>query len=364
MSRPFPPVPPGVKTLLALALTLLAGAPAFAVDVDPKVDRAVRELTPVCADARIKYEELSVKLPPRFRGVLVTIDSERGSCSASLAAITAPSGALFLGSPWPIASEEGKTIEEKLKQFTWRNMHENMTAVVDRTANTDGLFPVTLEQATESGKQPLYGSVDPEGRVFFFGRFRPAGADLRASRTKVLDAFTASSPAKGPANAAVTILEFSDFQCPSCRRAAGYLDPILAKHGAEIRYIRFDVPLSGHSWAFSAAVAGHAIHRQKPELFWEYKKQVYANQESLNPFTFSDFARGFAQDHELDLARYDKDVESAEIRNAILVGAGTALSNDVRATPTYMVNGTLVDAGEDGNALAEYVDQLLAPKAK
>ena len=127
-----------------------------------------------------------------------------------------------------------------------------------------------------------------------------------------------------------------------------------------MRYVRYDLPLSGHNWAFGAALAGRAVHRQKPELFWEYKKQVYANQGNLNPFSFWDWARGFASDHELDLAKYDADLASAEIKNEILNAAGTALTNDIRATPSYLINGSLVDAGADGKPLADYVDKLLA----
>lgn len=349
-----------MKLLLPLALTLFVCAPLLAVDsVDPKVDRAVRDLIPACADSKVKYEDLTLKLPPRFTGTFVTVESERNACGASYAAVVAPSGAFFLGNPWQLANEEGKTIEEKLKSFTWRNMHENMTATVDRTRNADGLFPVTLNQATENGKLPLAGFVDPDGLVYFFGRFRPAGSDMRASRVKVFDAFTANSPAKGAANPAVTIVEFSDFQCPSCQRAAGYVDPIVAKHGDKVRYVRFDLPLSGHTWAFPAALAGRAIYRQNPELFWEYKKLVYSNQSALNPFIFWDWARDFAKDHDLDLTRYDADLASTEIKTALLNGAGAALSNDIRATPSYMVNGVLVDLGDDGKALVEYVEKLV-----
>jgi hypothetical protein len=360
MSRPLPPVPSGVKILLTFALTLLVCAPVFAVDVDPKLDRAVRDLMPVCDDAKIKYEDLPVKLPARFNGAMVMIESASHACEGSYAAVLAPSGAVFIGSPWPIANEEGASIEEKLKNFTWRNMHETMAATIDRTRNSDGLFPVTLNQITSNGKLPLAGFVDPEGQVFFFGRFRPRGEEVRASRSKVFDAFTANAPAKGAANAPVTIVEFSDFQCPSCQRAAGYIDPILKKHGEKVRYIRYDLPLSGHNWAFGAALAGRAIYRQKPELFWEYKKQVYDNQSNFSPFTFWDWARGFAKDNELDLAKYDADLESAEIKTEILNGAGAALTNDIRATPSYVINGAIVDAGAEGKGLAEYVDKLLA----
>jgi protein-disulfide isomerase len=349
-----------VKPLLALTLLVCVGicAPLFAIDtVDPKLDRAVRDLMPVCPAAKIKYDDLSLKLPPRFTGVQVNVESDQ--CGGAYTAVLAPSGAFFLGNPWPIANEEGKTVEEKLKNFTWRNLHESMTATVDPTRNADGLFPVTLNQASENGKMPLTGFVDADARVFFFGSFRPTGPDMRATRAKAFAAFAANSPSKGAANPTVTIVEFSDFQCPSCMRAAGYVDPIVAKHGDKVRYIRYDLPLSGHAWAFPAALVGRAIHRQNPELFWEYKKQVYANQSSLNPFIFWDWARDFAKDHDLDLTRYDADIASAEIKTQILNGAGTAFSNDIRATPSYMVNGAVVDAGEGGKDLADYVEKLV-----
>ena len=114
-----------------------------------------------------------------------------------------------------------------------------------------------------------------------------------------------------------------------------------------------------HPWAFAAAVAGRAIYRQKPDLFWQYKEQVYANQEKLNAFTIEDFARGFAQDHDLDLKKYDADIANPDIQASLLNGLGAAFSGDIRATPTYMVNGTLVDAGNEGKYLMDYVAGLV-----
>ena len=352
-------VPNGVKRILPLALTLLVCAPLFAVDVDPKLDRAVRESIPVCGDAKVVYKDLTIPLPARFTGALVRVESSNHHCEGQYVAVLSPTGGTYVGAPWPLAKAEGATIEEKLKNFTWQNMQQIMVPTIDRTRTPDGLFRVTLTQTTENGKMPFEGEIDADGKIFFMGRFRPASADVKGARTKTFAPFMANAPTKGSADAAVTIVEFSDFQCPSCMRAAGFLDPIVAKHGAKVRYVRYDLPLTGHAWAFPAALAGRAIYRQKPELFWEYKKQVYANQSQLNAFSFWDFARNFATDHDLDLARYDADLASQAIKDEILKGAGTALSNEVRATPSYLVNGVLVEAGDDGKELAAYVEKLL-----
>jgi hypothetical protein len=349
-----------VKRSILLILTLSVCAPLFGAGLDPKLDRAVRAAIPVCAEVKIEYAELPMKLPERFVGSVVTMESSQSACQGQLVAVLSPTGGFYLGNPWPLADEQGATVEEKLKNFTWRNLQENVTVSIDRTRTDDGLFPTTLSQTTENGKMPLHGAIDAQGKVFFFGNFRRLAGDVRAERAKTFEPFFAQLPAKGANRAAVTIVEFSDFQCPSCKRSSGYADKVLAKHGDKVRYIRFDLPLGGHPWAFPAALAGRAIHRQKPDLFWDYKKQVYENQENLNAFMFWDWARAWAEDHDLDMAKYDADLQSADIKAEILNGAGTAFSNDVRATPTFMINGAMVDTGDEGKGLVEYVDKMVA----
>lgn len=358
MPRPPRVVSPGVKRLLC-TLALALSVPLAAAEVDPKLDQAVREALPVCSDIQVAYEALPLSLPSGFKGTMVRVDGKSPSCKGQFAAVVSNGGGFFLGSPWPIAKEEGKTIEEKLKAFAWRALNQNVTPVVDRKHTADGLFKVTLEQLTEAGKLPFEGSVDPAGTVFFFGQFRRLGSPVGAQRVKVLDTFLANAPAKGATAPKVTIIEFSDFECPSCKRSSGYVDSILEKHGDKVRYVRFDVPLTGHPWAFPAALAGRAVYRQKPDLFWQYKKAVYESQGELNAFMFWDWARSWAEDHGLDLKAYDADLADAALKGEILSGAGIALSNDIRATPTYMVNGTILEAGEKGAALASYVETLL-----
>ena len=356
-ARPSP-VSPRVKPLLFSCALLLSSTVALAAEVDAKLTSMVREALPVCSGGKVTFGEMPVKLPARFQGVMVRVESENHRCDFQMGGVLSPSGALYLGMPWVISNEEGRTPEDKLKAFVWRNFQMNATPVVDAKVTADGLHRVTLLQTTENGKLPLEGMIDTEGRMFFFGQFR-SGSDIRAQRIKTFETLMSKSPARGAADAPVTIVEFSDFECPSCKRSSGYVDPILTRHNGKVRYVRYDMPLDGHPWAFGAALAGRAIYRQKPDLFWEYKKQVYANQEKLNAFTFWDWARGFAADHELDLAKYDADLQSEGLREEILKGAALALSNEVRSTPTYMINGAIVDAGVDGKDLAEYVEKLL-----
>lgn len=355
----------GVAMKRLLLLTLLA-LPVFADDLPAtklgeQADQQIRHALPVCSEeATVTTVGLQHKLPPNLLGNVVRMESKRPACAGQWVALTSTEGGFYIGMPWFLDGIEGATLEEKLKAFTWSAMKESWTAAVERTKTREGFFPVTIAETTERGKLPFKGLIDPTGSMFFFGSFTPLNSDIRTERVKALEPFLHLSPAQGAAAAPVTVIEFSDFECPSCQHAAGFLKLILTKYGDHVRYIRYDLPLvQMHPWALTAAIAGRAIYHQKPEVFWQYKEQIYANQENLTAFTIDQFARNFAKDHDLDMAKYDAEVGSDALREEVITGAGTALSNDVRATPTYMVNGTFVDPGTDGKALESYVAGLL-----
>jgi protein-disulfide isomerase len=354
------------------AVMVFAATAAFAAEPAQKpaaapedsFDRLIRTDLPVCSEKpTIARTDLKGRFSPGINGVLFEVKSSDPSCAGQFVAATSNSGGVFFGSAWFLDQEEGATTEDKLRNFLWRGMQRNFTPVIEKSRTPYGTQKVTLVETTEYGKMPLEGEIDPSGKVFFFGHFRPASSDVVTERMRSLSTYAGAAPARGADKPAVTIMEFSDFECPSCKHAAEYVDPIIAGHGDKVRHVRYDLPLIMiHPWAFTASMAGRAIYRQKPELFWEYKKQVYSNQEKLNAFTIDQFTRGFAEDHGLDLAKYDADLASPALRDELLKSVGTAFSNDVRMTPTYLVNGLNVDPGEDGKKLAEYVEKLLAAK--
>lgn len=325
-----------------------------------RADKLIKEALPVCSEPTTESRvALQHSLPANMVGAVVRIASKRSSCEGQWVALTSTEGGFFFGTPWFLDGQTG-TLEEKLKSFTMQYMKETFNPVIDKTKTREGLYHATLYQTVEGGRLPLEGEIDPAGSVFFIGHFVPITADYRASRVKAFEHFLSLSPSTGAAKPDVTVIEFSDFECPSCQRASGWMKPIVEAHPDKVRYIRYDTPLvTIHPWALAAAIAGRAVWHQKPDLFWKYKEQIYANQEKLSAFTIDEFARGFASDHDLDMKKYDADVQSPELRLELMNGDGTAFSNDVRATPTYIVNGAFVEAGADGKPLAEYINKAL-----
>lgn len=350
--------------LLAVAVPVVADDEPPAPPQNPKAEKIVAASLPVCSQAMtVKRVGMMHKLPANLVGTVVRTDSDRNSCKGQWLSVLSQGGDHYFGMPWFLDEQEQlPTIEAKLKDFTWKAFNTPYEIQVDRNRTRNGLFKVTLLQTYEAGKVPLEGEVDPEGKVFFLGHFLPIDSDAAAERLKAFAPYVAKAPTEGSASPKVTIIEFSDFECPSCKFASGFLDPILKKYGNDVKYVRYDLPLMmAHPWAFSAAVAGRAIYRQKPDAFWAFKKQIYENQDKLTSFTIDEFARNFAQDHDLDLKKYDADLASAEVKSDILNGVGAAFGNNILGTPTYVVNGRIVDGG-DGKPLEAYVAKLLGDK--
>ncbi|HVT02263.1 MAG TPA: thioredoxin domain-containing protein [Thermoanaerobaculia bacterium] len=328
-----------------------------------KSGSVLAESLPRCEGAVVKHSKFDRSLPSGMQAELVTVESTDANCTTTQLDIRTTDGREFVGAPWFLEDLEGSP-EERIKAFAWKSFNETFSAEVDKKLNEDGFYNVRLYHVTEHGKVKVDGLLDRSSNIFFMGHFYRTGDDLGRDRMQRLQHLFATTPARGPANAPVTVIEFSDLQCPSCKRATGYVDPILERYKGKVRFIRVDLPLiSAHPWAFSAAVMGRAIYKQSPDAFWQFKKAVYDSQSDLNIFSLTEFAKGFVQDHDLDAKRFAADVDGADVPQEILDSIGTAFTIGIQSTPSYIVNGELVASGKDGDQLDKYIAEQLK-KAK
>ncbi|MDX2170725.1 MAG: thioredoxin domain-containing protein [Deltaproteobacteria bacterium] len=171
------------------------------------------------------------------------------------------------------------------------------------------------------------------------GAARPPAA-ARAGAVDPKQTYTipvGDSPAKGPADAPITIVEFSDYQCPYCARAEPLIREAVAAYPQQTRVVFKHYPLvSIHPQAMNAALAATAAGRQGK--FWEMHEKLFANQRALAPEQVREYARQL----NLDLARFDADLASDEVKNAVRQDIALAGRLGVRGTPTIFVNGRLL----------------------
>jgi protein-disulfide isomerase len=140
-------------------------------------------------------------------------------------------------------------------------------------------------------------------------------------------------PVRGSASAKVTIVEFSDFQCPYCAKAAGEVKQILDKYPKDVRLIFKQFPLDIHSQAAIAAEASLAAQAQGK--FWEMHDRLYANFRSISQ------ARILTWAHEagLDLTRFKKELDSHKYLARVTAEEKQGEDAGVVGTPTFYING-------------------------
>jgi protein-disulfide isomerase len=166
----------------------------------------------------------------------------------------------------------------------------------------------------------------------------------------------AGAPIRGSESAAVTVVEFSDFQCPFCKRVTPTLDQILNEYGGRVRIAFKHLPLDIHPMAMAAHIAAEAANRQGK--FWEMYQRIFANQQDLAPATFTRYARELG----LDVVRFERDVASSEVRARVDADKELADSLEVTGTPGFFVNGRFLSGAQPFESFKRLIDAELAAK--
>jgi protein-disulfide isomerase len=162
------------------------------------------------------------------------------------------------------------------------------------------------------------------------------------------------APAVGPASAPGAIVAFSDFQCPFCSRAVPTLEQVEKTYGDEVRIVFKHLPLSMHPKAPAAHAAAVAAHPQG--RFWEMHDRIFANQREMSPERYVQYATELG----LDVARFQKDVESADVKKRIDADASEAARLNVRGTPAFFINGRYLSGAQPFQAFQQRIDEELA----
>jgi protein-disulfide isomerase len=159
-------------------------------------------------------------------------------------------------------------------------------------------------------------------------------AEDEAFNNPIKDTIAAHTPVWGSATAPITIIEYSDFQCPYCARAHQVVQQLKQKYGADkIRIAYKHLPLGFHENARPAALAAQAANRQGK--FWEFHDQLFANQDNLSEATLVKIATEL----KLDLKKFNADRASPDIAKEVDADLADAQRLQIQGTPNFLVNG-------------------------
>jgi protein-disulfide isomerase len=158
----------------------------------------------------------------------------------------------------------------------------------------------------------------------------------------------------GPASAKVSIIEYGDFECPSCGQAHAAMKIILKHFGPQVRFVFRHYPqVEVHSHAELAAEAAEAAGAQG--RFWPFYDMLFEHQEHLK----ESHLRQYAQQIGLDLERYDYEMNDHVYLQRVREHASGGRRLGIRATPTFYVNGALTDVSFGLQHLEEAVERAL-----
>ncbi len=193
------------------------------------------------------------------------------------------------------------------------------------------------------------------GRLVAEGLERGEVRDLYRNRYSgdPLDIPTEGAPVRGELmGASITLIEFSDFECPFCGQATPIVRSLLSEFEGQIRVVFKHYPLSGHEFALPAAKAGVAAMRQGK--FWEMHDLMFENQRALTP---SDLER-YAEEIGLDMDRFRADMEDPETAALVELNRTEGQAVGVRGTPSIYINGRKFE--EPHESLSAYIREELA----
>ena len=157
--------------------------------------------------------------------------------------------------------------------------------------------------------------------------------NLTAPESPSFTIATDDQPVKGNAKALVTIVEFTDFECPSCARQHPVLERLVSEFGDRVRLVVRDFPLSQHANARKAAEAAEAAREQNK--YWEYASVLFRNQSALGV----DKLRQYATDLGLDRARFDASLDSGKFAEQVQRDVIDGHKLGINGTPTLFING-------------------------
>lgn len=257
-----------------------------------------------------------------------------------------------------------KTVEAYLRNLYAFGADTAVTVAAPKDIGVEGLQEVDIEVKIGENQQTGKVYVTKDGKFMFRGELSDLSKDPLAENRAQLQ--VKDSPSLGPANAPVTLVEFSDFECPVCRSLHDALRALLPNY-PQLRVVFKDYPLEQiHPWARTAALAGRCAYQQSPGAFWKMYDLIYDGQDLISAENAWAKMTDFASRSGLNPDTFKTCMASPEAGAAIDASRANGLQLEVGSTPTMFVNGRRI-VGADPHTLEQYIkfelDQRKAEKS-
>jgi protein-disulfide isomerase len=247
------------------------------------------------------------------------------------------------------------TPEELEKQEIASKLTEPTDAEIQKVYddNKAQLGGQTLDQVKPRIIQFLKQQAGVQKREEYLTSLKSKYKTTVALRPPVIEVSGAGRPERGGANAKVTIIEWSDYECPFCKRAEATVEQVMTTYGDKVKLIYRDYPLPFHAHARPAAEAANCANAQGK--FWEYNKKLFAAQDLS-----TEKLKSMADEVKLDRTKFDDCLTKTPYKAAIDKDIADGAAVGVNGTPAFFINGRMLSGAQPFEKFKEVIDDELA----
>jgi protein-disulfide isomerase len=280
--------------------------------------------------------------------------------SAAGAGSASATGSAAKTSPATPQSPLQKTIEAYLRNLYAFGPDVEVTVSEPKDAGMAGLLETSVSVKVGGNNEDAKFYVSKDGKYLVRGEVSDLSKDPLAANRALMD--LKDSPSVGDPKSAVTLVEFSDFECPICRSLHDIMRGIMQNY-PQVRVVFKDYPIEVlHPWARTAAIAGRCAYQQNPAAFWKMYDLIYDNQDIISAANAWMKMSEFAGQAGLNADTFRACMAGPEAGAAVDASRANGQKLDVNSTPTIFVNGRRM-VGADAHLIEQYIQYELA-KAK
>jgi protein-disulfide isomerase len=329
-------------------IVLLAGVIFFST-----LSLAAAETTDVLAVVD-GQEITAADIESRIKGQLLKINNELYSVKRQ--AVDALIAERLLNQE---ATKRGITPQQLVQQEVTAKMKAVGDEEIEQFYNTNKarMGNQTLEKLKDRIAQHLQDVQRRQRHQTLIAELRQAASIRMLLQPPIAEVAIDGAPTRGPENAPVTLVEFSDFQCPYCGRVQSVLQKIRETYKDQVKLVYKDFPLPQlHPQAPKAAEAARCAREQ--DKYWDYHDRLFQDAKDLTP----DKLKRYAADLQLDTAAFDACLDSGKYAAAVRQDMAQGAELGVNSTPSFFVNGRFLSGAQPFSAFQALIDEVLASK--
>ncbi len=223
-----------------------------------------------------------------------------------------------------------------------------------RPSEVPGLAEVVIVVTNAQGSNPNKLLISADGKHAITGDVLPFGAKPFADASAKLEK-DVNGPAKGPAKSQLTIVEFSDMQCPHCQKAAPVIDQLLAQE-SEAHFIFQNFPLPSHNWAEKAAGYVDCVGRASNDAVWKFIQKTFDEQTNITEANVDEKLKAIATASGVNGDEIAACAVKPDTKARVEASVALGKSVGVTGTPTLFINGRNVPGGAPLDVLKKIAD--------